>query len=516
MKITFIQVAIGLACIANILRADGGGTGCQKKLTKVCPNWESNEKDCLSCVKENLKKLEPECTQQKAEEKCTNPPTTPPPQPLPPALPPLPPVPPAPGAARPNVILFVVDDQGRANIGYHNPGNVISPNMDKLAASGVKLSRHYVFRWCAPTRSALMTGRLPYHVFQSGNYVSREMIMLPAKLKQVGYATHQVGKWHLGLLYSWMTPVGRGFDTSFGYLAGGEDHFTQFQKNPKTFGCVGVDLYNSTSPAYRRNGTYGTYLYNAEIQRVIREHDVTKPLFMYIALQVMHAPQEVPESFSKMYPSPKYDNDYAIMNGMATAADQVLGNTTSALEMKGLWANTLFIYTSDNGGPAGQLSSGHSGNNWPLRGGKTNNFEGGIRVNAFVAGGFVPKSVGGQTRDGCVGCLCARRSGVPHTRHCWGMYACVARVIVGHKCGWHKHGTSCMFPLQGVSAMRIEQLRVTIPPGTSMAATGIQPCVPWLGLMHTATFQPASPESMAWTCGATLRAMCPSPHVLRS
>eukprot|EP00041_Stephanoeca_diplocostata_P024115 m.603621 g.603621 ORF g.603621 m.603621 type:complete len:351 (-) comp22455_c2_seq8:2081-3133(-) len=125
----------------------------------------------------------------------------------------------------------------------------------------------------------------------------------------------------------------------------------------------------------------------------------------YIALQVMHAPQEVPESFSKMYPSPKYDNDYAIMNGMATAADQVLGNTTSALEMKGLWANTLFIYTSDNGGPAGQLSSGHSGNNWPLRGGKTNNFEGGIRVNAFVAGGFVPKSVGGQTRDGYIhGC----------------------------------------------------------------------------------------------------------------
>ena len=128
---------------------------------------------------------------------------------------------------------------------------------------------------------------------------------------------------------------------------------------------------------HRYNGTYAAYIYSTEGERLIAEHDpLSGPLFIYFASQVMHAPQEVPACFSDLYPSPKYSSDYAIMNGMASAADEVLGNTTQALKDRGMWENTLLIYTSDNGGPAGQLSSGHSGNNFPLRGGKTNFFEG--------------------------------------------------------------------------------------------------------------------------------------------
>ena len=117
-------------------------------------------------------------------------------------------------------------------------------------------------------------------------------------------------------------------------------------------------------------------------------------------LQVMHAPQEVPVQFSDLYPQPKYDMDYAIMNGMASMADAVLGNITVALQKKGMWENTLLVYTSDNGGPAGRLASGHSGNNWPLRGGKTNFFEGGVRVSSFLGGGGLPASIRGQHRSG--------------------------------------------------------------------------------------------------------------------
>ena len=248
-----------------------------------------------------------------------------------------------------------------------------------------------------------MTGRLPYHVLQQTDHVDRNMKMLPAKLKEAGYRTHQVGKWLLGLLAPWMTPHGRGFDTSLGYLAGGEDHYSQYQNKAKVFGCVGTDLYDTDKPAIGRNGTYGAYIYNAEVQRVIAAHDATDkahPLMMYIATQVMHAPQQVPDVWKNLYNDPKYSDDYQIMQGMASASDEVLGNTTAALKAKGMWNNTLLIYTSDNGGPSGQAASGHSGNNWPLRGGKTNNFEGGVRVASFVSGGFVPASVGGSARDG--------------------------------------------------------------------------------------------------------------------
>ena len=200
-------------------RGQEQGFGCQKRLDAVCPGWEAAgaKEACLACVHENLRKLEPNCTLARAEAKCDDPPS-PGPSPSPSALPvgpsPLPPVTPTAGAPRPHIVLFVVDDMGWAAMGYHNPGNVFTPNFDEEATAGVILDRHYSFRWCAPTRSALMTGRLPYHVLWSTNYVSGEMNMIPAKLKQVGYATHQIGKWHLGGLLPWMTPHGRGLSLS--------------------------------------------------------------------------------------------------------------------------------------------------------------------------------------------------------------------------------------------------------------------------------------------------------------
>lgn len=122
------------------------------------------------------------------------------------------------------------------------------------------------------------------------------------------------------------------------------------------------------------------------------------PFFMYVALQSMHAPQQVPSKYSDMYP--KHFKDFQIMNGMASISDEVLGNLTSALKERGMWTNTLIILTSDNGGPAGQASSGHSGNNFPLRGGKTNLFEGGVRVAAALGGGFLPAPARGVKLDG--------------------------------------------------------------------------------------------------------------------
>lgn len=306
-------------------------------------------------------------------------------------------------ASQPNIIVFVVDDMGFANIGFHNPGpHVKTPNLDAEAANGTILMRHYTYCWCAPTRSALMTGRLPYHVLERTNHVDQRMTMMPAKLSKVGYSTHQIGKWHLGLLAPWMTPAGRGFHTSLGYLSGAEDHYTQ--REGKEYGCEGkepcVDLWSTDRPAYGKNGTYGSYIYSTEVQRIIEQHEKEKPLFMYVALQVMHAPQEVPPEYSAKFPSPKYSQDYAIEQGMGNMADEVFGNMTKALRLRGMWENTLVVMLSDNGGPAGIEASGHSANNYPLRGGKTNYFEGGIRVASFVGGGFLPSNMRGNRAYG--------------------------------------------------------------------------------------------------------------------
>merc|ERR1719460_1344837 len=212
-----------------------------------------------------------------------------------------------------------------------------------------------------------MTGRLPYHVYQQGSHVTRGYTMLPRKLQQVGYETHQVGKWHLGALADWMTPAGRGFNTSLGYLSGGEDHYTQVQRG-NIFGCKGVDLWETDRPAYGKNGTYGAYIYNREIQRVLYDRQArgtSAPMFLYVALQDMHAPQQVPQPYADYYLNKGYVKDYAIMNGMATVADEVLGNLTRSLRQLGMYNSTLIIHTADNGGPAGIESSGHSGNNFP-------------------------------------------------------------------------------------------------------------------------------------------------------
>ena len=107
------------------------------------------------------------------------------------------PLTPDPSAPRPHLVMWVVDDQGWANIGYHNPDNVLTPVADELAAAGVKLDRHYTYRWCAPTRSALLTGRLPYHVFQTTNHVDLDaveaLIMALTEFEGAYRITHRVG-----------------------------------------------------------------------------------------------------------------------------------------------------------------------------------------------------------------------------------------------------------------------------------------------------------------------------------
>ncbi|EOD26635.1 hypothetical protein EMIHUDRAFT_236678 [Emiliania huxleyi CCMP1516] len=161
-----------------------------------------------------------------------------------------------------------------------NAGSVVcgaALNIDSLAATGVILERHYVYHLCAPTRASTLSGRLPYHVNQrnpndlnSSAGVDLRMTLLPAKLKAAGYTTSMIGKSHLGTRSVAHLPIRRGFDMHFGFLGGGEDHFTQISGEDP----VGelVDLWRDDKPAFGENGTFSGFLYAGEAERVIHAH----------------------------------------------------------------------------------------------------------------------------------------------------------------------------------------------------------------------------------------------------
>ena len=164
-------------------------------------------------------------------------------------------------APRPNLLFFMADDLGWHNVGWHN-AEMKTPHADALVAEGLELERHYAFPYCSPSRSSLMSGRLPFHVQQknkrncdTGQGVPRNMTFLSAKLKAAGYQTVHVGKWHLGMSSWGHIPYGRGFDKSLVFFEGAEDHWTQRScEDPECIKPINdttspFDFWHGSSPA---------------------------------------------------------------------------------------------------------------------------------------------------------------------------------------------------------------------------------------------------------------------------
>ena len=347
-------------------------------------------------------------------------------------------------ARKPNILFVIVDDFGWGDIGYHREiptHEIITPTMDELAGpEGVKLNRHYVHMMCTPSRASFQTGRLPVHIItrladpcDKNGAIPRNMTGIASKLKEAGYATHVVGKWDVGMTTPTHTPKGRGYDSSLIYYSHGNWAYSSIEwggstvnesavpTDPDVYSNLIVDLWDTGKPGKDLNGTmHEEYLFRDRMTSIIRNHDPETPLFLNYNSKLIHYPLQAPKEYQDKFSFIPQDNR-RIYHAMVNLLDDQLANITGEFKAAGLWENTLMVLTSDNGGfvlaedgpcnttdwtddmseDVGKGTSCFNGetgaNNYPLRGGKYANFEGGIRVNAFASGGYLPKSVLGTT-----------------------------------------------------------------------------------------------------------------------
>jgi arylsulfatase B/arylsulfatase I/J len=218
---------------------------------------------------------------------------------------------------KPNVVFVVVDDLGWDDVGFRS-GDIETPHIvryriqtyisqtnalthtmkpqDGFAKEGVVLEQYYVQDVCSPSRATFLTGRYPIHhtitdwIPPASAYgLPLNETVMAEKFKEAGYATAASGKWHVGFYKKEMTPTFRGFDSFLGFYGGGEDYMTHMNSGAYDFrrdsrphcgtNCSEINAEDA--------GTYSTHVFTREAIRVISEHDTTKPLFLYLAYQVM-------------------------------------------------------------------------------------------------------------------------------------------------------------------------------------------------------------------------------------
>jgi len=274
---------------------------------------------------------------------------------------------------KPNIIFFLIDDLGYADCGFNGGQQIRTPNIDKLANGGAVLESHYVQPVCSPTRAALMTGRYPtrtgvYTVVRPHAKWGLPLAerTLADALQQAGYSTAIVGKWHLGEFERAYQPTARGFDHQYGHFFGMIDNYTHMRD--------GVHDWYRDDHELKEKG-YSTHLLTREACRLIKEQDKSKPLFLYVPYNAVHAPLQVPDTYLQPYDALKGPRRQ--LAGMLSAVDEGIGQIVAAVEEAGMRENTLIIFSSDNGGP-------QPGTNTPLRGYKGSIYEGGVRGCAFA------------------------------------------------------------------------------------------------------------------------------------
>ncbi|SFC75419.1 Arylsulfatase A [Microbulbifer thermotolerans] len=288
---------------------------------------------------------------------------------------------------KPNIILILADDAGYADFSFQGSQVFQTPNIDRIAETGVRFQQAYVSAAvCGPSRAGLITGKyqqkfgfeennVPGYMSKSGTTGDDMGLPVDEKtiadyLKPLGYRTAILGKWHLGNADRFH-PLNRGFDEFYGFRGGARSYFPFSENNPN---------HHLTENFLERNfGSYAEtsrYLTDALADEAVAfvKRNRSNPFFLYLSFNAVHAPMDaLPEDIQAF---PTLSGNRQKVAAMTRALDRGVGKLLSTLDELQLTENTLLVFTNDNGGPTDHNAS----NNYPLSGTKATHLEGGIRV----------------------------------------------------------------------------------------------------------------------------------------
>jgi arylsulfatase B len=293
---------------------------------------------------------------------------------------------------QPNILFILADDLGWNDVDWHDP-ELSTPNLENMCHStAVELNNSYANMLCSMTRSALLTGYDAYHIGTHTQVIAhQEPVGIPLKfpffgerLQQMGYKTYMTGKWHMGFCKKEYLPGNRGFDRFTGMYLGDGDHFwNHWMMYIDNFGVEQRGYYMTKEENgertidYAANGTYSSEFYADRLLEYIDDHvnseeDKEKPWMGFLSFQGVHCPLSAPEANKAKC---KQENLYRrTLCGMIGNIDDQVGKIIQKLKDIGEYEDTVIIFTADNGGY--ELSGAR---NFPLRGGKGELFEGGMR-----------------------------------------------------------------------------------------------------------------------------------------
>lgn len=284
---------------------------------------------------------------------------------------------------RPNIIYIMTDDMGYGDLSCYGQKKFRTPNLDRLASEGMRFENAYsAAPVCTPTRTAFMTGRYPAKTpvglleplrgpkVDSAYGLDKSIPSLPLLLRESGYATALIGKWHLGFMPH-QSPGQNGFDYFFGILSGGADYISHKGSNRMR----AHDLYENDTPVHPK-GYLTELITDKSVAYIRRQHD--RPFFLNINFTAPHWPWQAPGD-------PAYPDSVDFTAGgsaetyalMMKSLDEGVGKIMKALEEAQLSQNTLVIFTNDNGGEKYSDNGGLTQSKMTL-------WEGGISVPAFV------------------------------------------------------------------------------------------------------------------------------------
>ena len=292
---------------------------------------------------------------------------------------------------QPNIVHIVADDLGWKDVGFNGSKDIKTPNIDKLAASGVTFGQFYSQHICTPARACIMTGRYPFRyglqtvvIPSVATYgLDTSEYLLPQCLKDAGYQTAIIGKWHLGHGDKKFWPKQRGFDYQYGPLIGELDYFTHEEHHV-------LDWYRNNKPV--REKGYTTQLLGQDAIKFINAQGPGKPFYLYLTFNAPHTPYQAPKEYVERN-SEITDPTRRTYAGMIGCLDDEIGRVVAALDQKGFRQNTLIVFQSDNGGTFDATFTGVMADvskikipcdNGPYRDGKGNLYEGGTRVCALA------------------------------------------------------------------------------------------------------------------------------------